>query len=67
MEQSDLESTVDEIIAANGDEWERFCSGDEDDRKRMAGFFTGQVMKATKGQADGKTVADLLTRKANAR
>ena len=27
-------------------------------------FFTGQVMKATKGQADGKVVAALLKERA---
>lgn len=67
MDHSDLDAMVEEVIEANGEEWVRFCSGDEGDRKRMAGFFTGQIMKATKGQADGKSVAELLARKADVR
>ena len=64
MDQSDLESLVDQVIASNPDEWERFTSGDEADQKKMAGFLTGQIMKATRGQADGKAVAGLLDEKA---
>jgi len=30
-------------------------------KKGLTGFFTGQVMKATNGQADPKTVAKLLS------
>jgi aspartyl-tRNA(Asn)/glutamyl-tRNA(Gln) amidotransferase subunit B len=65
MDTGELEATLDEIIAANGDEWERFVGGDEKARHKMQGFFTGQVMKATKGQADGKLVNELLNNKAN--
>ena len=32
----------------------------------MQGFFTGQVMRATKGQANGREVAALLTDRAEA-
>ena len=59
----DLEATVAEIIAANPDEWARYCQGDESDSRKMAGFLTGQVMRATKGRADGKAVARILTQK----
>ena len=45
-----------EVQAVGG----RIAGADDGDRKRMQGFFTGQIMKATKGQADGKTVAKLL-------
>ncbi|MEZ5312058.1 MAG: Asp-tRNA(Asn)/Glu-tRNA(Gln) amidotransferase subunit GatB, partial [Microthrixaceae bacterium] len=51
-----LAATVDEVIAANPDEWQRYCDGDG----KLTGFFVGQVMKATKGQADGKAVSALL-------
>jgi aspartyl-tRNA(Asn)/glutamyl-tRNA(Gln) amidotransferase subunit B len=60
MDRSDLDALVDDLIAANPDEWDRFRSGDDGDRKRMSGFFTGQVMKATQGRADGKAVAEIL-------
>ena len=64
MDSGELETLLDQIIADNAEEWERFVAGDEKARHKMQGFFTGQVMKATKGQADGKAVNELLNRKA---
>ena len=64
METGELETLLDGIIADNADEWERFVAGDDKARRKMQGFFTGQVMKATNGQADGKLVNQLLTAKA---
>ncbi|MGI9606928.1 MAG: Asp-tRNA(Asn)/Glu-tRNA(Gln) amidotransferase subunit GatB [Acidimicrobiales bacterium] len=60
MDSSELEGMLDDLIVEHADEWERFCDGDDGDSKKMAGFFTGQIMKATRGQADGKVVAQLL-------
>ncbi len=65
MDSSELEGILDGLIAESPDAWERFCSGDDKDRKKMQGMFTGQIMKATKGQADGAAVAKLLNQKAN--
>ena len=48
----DLENLVDQLIDEHSDEWERFCSGDT----KVQGFFVGQVMKSTSGQADGKAI-----------
>ena len=45
---------VDAVIAANPNEWLRFVEGDE----RVAQFLLGQVMRETKGQANGKLVAE---------
>ena len=59
-----LTSVVDEVIATNPDQWERFVAGDEKVRGKLTGFFVGQVMKATKGQADGKAVTALLRERA---
>jgi aspartyl-tRNA(Asn)/glutamyl-tRNA(Gln) amidotransferase subunit B len=56
MDSSELEGLVDGIIAANPDEWQRFCDGDG----KITGFFVGQVMKATQGKADAKAVTALL-------
>ncbi|MDE0805018.1 MAG: Asp-tRNA(Asn)/Glu-tRNA(Gln) amidotransferase subunit GatB [Acidimicrobiales bacterium] len=56
VDTSELESLVDRLIEANPDEWQRFCDGDG----KMQGFFVGQVMRETKGQADGKVVNGLL-------
>jgi len=53
MADGALDGILDEVIAANPGEWERFCGGDE----KLQGFFTGKIMAATKGQADGKAVA----------
>ena len=60
MDTGELDGMVDQLIADHPDEWARFCGDDPGDAKKMAGFFTGQIMKATKGQADGKVVAQLL-------
>jgi aspartyl-tRNA(Asn)/glutamyl-tRNA(Gln) amidotransferase subunit B len=48
------------LIDANPGEWSRFRDGDE----KLAQFFIGQVMKVTKGQANGKAViAELNSRR----
>ena len=60
MANDDLTATVDRVVAAHPDEWARYCSGDDAERKKLAGFFTGQVMRATKGKADGAAVNRLL-------
>lgn len=61
MHTDELAGLVDQLIADNPGEWSRFVDGDEGDRKKMQGFFTGQIMRATKGQADGRAIAELLT------
>lgn len=56
MDTGALEATVNEILEANPAEFVRLKEGDP----KVMGFFTGAVMKATKGQADGKAVAAIL-------
>ena len=56
---SELEVLLDELIAQHPDEWQRFCEGEQ----KLQGFFVGQIMKATKGQADGQAVAKLLAQR----
>jgi len=58
-----LSATVEELIAAHPTEWERYVTGDDQTVKKMQGFFTGEVMKATKGKANGKEVAAELARR----
>jgi aspartyl-tRNA(Asn)/glutamyl-tRNA(Gln) amidotransferase subunit B len=58
MSEDSLVATVAEAIAAHPDEWSRYAEGDD----KLAGFFTGLVMKATRGQANGKAVAAELRR-----
>ena len=65
MAADDLEAVVGQAIADNADEWERFCAGDDKERGKLTGFFVGQVMKATRGQADGKAVTTLLRDRAD--
>ena len=59
MDTSELEGMLDQIIADNPDEWGRFCEGEA----KLQGFFTGAIMKATRGQADGKVINQLLAAK----
>ncbi|MGK2929570.1 MAG: Asp-tRNA(Asn)/Glu-tRNA(Gln) amidotransferase subunit GatB, partial [Acidimicrobiales bacterium] len=59
VDTSELETLVDRLIADNPDEWERFVGGEG----KMQGFFVGQVMKETQGQADGKVVNQLLVQR----
>lgn len=59
MDTSELDGILDGLVADNPDEWQRFCEGDA----KVAGFFVGQVMKATRGKADGKVVTQLLAQR----
>ena len=56
---SELEALLSELIADHPDEWQRFCEGEQ----KLQGFFVGQIMKATKGQADGQATAALLAQR----
>jgi len=51
-----LTAAVDEAIAANPDIAEKIRSG----KHEAAGVLIGAIMKATKGQADAKTVRELI-------
>jgi aspartyl-tRNA(Asn)/glutamyl-tRNA(Gln) amidotransferase subunit B len=57
MASDTLAAVVDEVIAANPEEWARFVDGDEGEQKKLMGFFTGKIMQATSGKANGKEVA----------
>jgi aspartyl-tRNA(Asn)/glutamyl-tRNA(Gln) amidotransferase subunit B len=54
-----LETIIDEIIAANPKQVEQYRAG----KTTIIGFFVGQVMKASKGQASPGTVNELLGKK----
>ena len=56
---SALEKIIDEIVAANPKQVEQYRAG----KKTMLGFFVGQVMKASKGQASPQIVNELLAKK----
>ncbi len=54
---------VDEVLAANPEQVEQFRGADEGKRKKMLGFFVGQIMKASKGQANPGVINSLLNEK----
>jgi len=56
---SALEKIIGEIIAANPKQVEQYRAG----KKTVVGFFVGQVMKASKGQANPQLVNELLAEK----
>lgn len=59
LDTSIIEGFVGQVIAASPKEWERFAAGED----QLAGFFVGQVMKISKGKADGKIVTAILRSK----
>jgi aspartyl-tRNA(Asn)/glutamyl-tRNA(Gln) amidotransferase subunit B len=54
-----LEQIVDTVLADNSAQVEQYRGG----KTKVFGFFVGQVMKATRGQANPKIVNDLLKQK----
>jgi aspartyl-tRNA(Asn)/glutamyl-tRNA(Gln) amidotransferase subunit B len=62
-DSSALESMVDEVIAANPGQVEQYLAADDPKRKKLLGFFVGQIMKASKGQANPQMINELLLSK----
>jgi aspartyl-tRNA(Asn)/glutamyl-tRNA(Gln) amidotransferase subunit B len=58
-DSSKIEKIIEQIIAANPTQVEQYRAG----KKTVIGFFVGQVMKASKGQANPQLVNELLTKK----
>ena len=56
---SAIEKMIDEVIAANPKQVEQYRAG----KKTMAGFFVGQVMRASKGQANPALLNELVVKK----
>jgi aspartyl-tRNA(Asn)/glutamyl-tRNA(Gln) amidotransferase subunit B len=54
-----IEKAVDEVIAANPKEVERYRNGEE----KVFGFLVGQVMKATRGKANPKVANEILKKR----
>ncbi len=55
----EIEKIVDDVIARNPKEAERYKAGEE----KLLGFFVGHVMKLTKGKANPQMVNELLKKK----
>ena len=60
-DKSEIDAIVDEILSNNPKEVELFLQGKE----KLIGFFVGQIMRATQGKANPKTVNELLRKKLN--
>ncbi len=58
-DSSAIEKLIDEAIAANPKQVEQFRGG----KRTVAAFFVGQVMKASKGQANPAVLNELVIRK----
>jgi aspartyl-tRNA(Asn)/glutamyl-tRNA(Gln) amidotransferase subunit B len=61
-DNSEILKIIDQIIEANPSQLEEFRGGKE----KLLGFFVGQVMKQTKGQANPGIVNQLLKEKLKA-
>ena len=59
MSADSLAAVVDEIVAANPEEWARFLDGED----KLMGFLTREIMEATAKKANGKDVAAELRRR----
>jgi aspartyl-tRNA(Asn)/glutamyl-tRNA(Gln) amidotransferase subunit B len=62
MDSSELDNLVDDAIVAQPDAWAKFCAGEA----KAMGALVGAVMKASRGQADGKAVTAVLERRRDA-
>jgi aspartyl-tRNA(Asn)/glutamyl-tRNA(Gln) amidotransferase subunit B len=58
-----LESMVDEVLASNQAMVDDYINTDPDKRKKKLGGFMGQIMKASKGQANPQQVSQILAKK----
>ena len=58
-DSSAIEGMIDQVIAANPKQVEQYRAG----KKTVAGFFVGQVMKASKGQANPALLNELVMKK----
>jgi aspartyl-tRNA(Asn)/glutamyl-tRNA(Gln) amidotransferase subunit B len=58
-DSSAIEALIDQVIEANPKQVEQYRAG----KKTVAGFFVGQVMKASKGQANPALLNELVTKK----
>jgi aspartyl-tRNA(Asn)/glutamyl-tRNA(Gln) amidotransferase subunit B len=54
-----LTGVIDDVVQTHPDEVKKYRAGKE----KVFGFLVGQVMKATRGQANPKLVNELLRKK----
>ncbi|MGD1859264.1 MAG: Asp-tRNA(Asn)/Glu-tRNA(Gln) amidotransferase subunit GatB [Leptolyngbyaceae cyanobacterium] len=56
-----IAAIIDEVLMAHPDELEKYRAG----KKKLQGFFVGQIMKRTSGRVDPKLTNQLLSQKLN--
>jgi aspartyl-tRNA(Asn)/glutamyl-tRNA(Gln) amidotransferase subunit B len=59
IDANEIYKVIDEVIANNPAEWERYLAGDD----KVVQFLLGQVMRSTKGRANGKEVMQIFAGK----
>lgn len=65
-DSSAIEALVDDVIASSPQQVDNYRNADDAKRPKMLGYFVGQIMKASKGQANPQQVNDVLLEKLNA-
>ena len=58
-----IEKMVDDVIAASGAQVENYRNADEAKRPKMMGYFVGQIMKVSRGQANPQLINQILKKK----
>lgn len=59
----ELEAMVDELIANSPEQVAQYRAAEPDKRKKLIGYFVGQAMKASKGQANPQVINEILRNK----
>ena len=60
-DQTEIEKVIDEVISNNPKMVQEYLAG----KDKLLGFFVGQAMKKTKGQANPKILNEILNEKLN--
>jgi aspartyl-tRNA(Asn)/glutamyl-tRNA(Gln) amidotransferase subunit B len=59
-DHSALQQIIQDVIQQNPEQVQQYQQSTEDKRKKLLGFFVGQIMKQSKGQANPQVVNELL-------
>jgi len=62
-DSNEIEKLINDIISKNVSQVERYKNSSPEKKKKMIGFFVGQIMKKSKGKANPKQVNELLEEK----
>ncbi len=62
-DSGEIEAWVDQVLAENAEQVAQFREADDKKRKKMLGYFVGQIMKISQGQANPGMVNKILQQK----